>query len=129
MQATARTAGTSRLDLVDALRGYALMGLFLVHMEEYFELYWSNPQPAFTTGLVFGLFMGKTFSLLALCFGFSFFVMMDSGRRRGQPFAGRFAWRLILLGVSLTLAQAGLRRSPPPCPASPGSRGCGCSRA
>jgi len=99
MQAIVRTAGTSRLDLVDALRGYALMGLFLVHMEEYFELYWSNPQPAFTTGLVFGLFMGKTFSLLALCFGFSFFVMMDSGRRRGQPFAGRFAWRLILLGA------------------------------
>lgn len=99
MQAAARMAGSSRLDLVDALRGYALMGLFLVHMEEYFELYWSNPQPAFTTGLVFGLFMGKTFSLLALCFGFSFFVMMDGGRRRGQPFAGRFAWRLILLGA------------------------------
>ena len=90
---------SSRLELVDALRGYALMGLFLVHMEEYYELYWSDPHPAWTTNLVFGLFMGKTFSLLALCFGFSFFVMMDSGRRRGQPFAGRFAWRLVLLGL------------------------------
>ena len=95
----AEQAGPSRLALVDALRGYALMGLFLVHMEEYFELYWANPHPAFTTGLVFTLFMGKTFSLLALCFGFSFFVMMDGGRRRGRPFAGRFAWRLVLLGV------------------------------
>jgi uncharacterized protein len=92
-----RAAGTSRLEMVDALRGYALMGLFLVHMAEYFELYWANPQPTLTTGIVFGLFMGKTFSLLALCFGFSFFVMMESGRRRGQPFAGRFAWRLALL--------------------------------
>jgi len=90
---------SSRLELVDALRGYALMGLFLVHMEEYYELYWADPHPAWTTNLVFGLFAGKTFSLLALCFGFSFFVMMDSGRRRGRPFAGRFAWRLALLGL------------------------------
>jgi uncharacterized protein len=92
-----RAAGTSRLEMVDALRGYALMGLFLVHMAEYFELYWASPKPTLTTEIVFGLFMGKTFSLLALCFGFSFFVMMESGRRRGQPFAGRFAWRLALL--------------------------------
>jgi len=92
-------AGSSRLELVDALRGYALMGLFLVHMEEYYELYWANPHPAWTTDLIFGLFMGKTFSLLALCFGFSFYVMMEGGRRRGQPFAGRFAWRLVLLAL------------------------------
>ena len=92
-------APSSRLELVDALRGYALMGLFLVHMEEYYELYWANPHPAWTTQLIFGLFMGKTFSLLALCFGFSFYVMMDGGRRRGQPFAGRFAWRLVLLAL------------------------------
>ena len=92
-------AGSSRLELVDALRGYALMGLFLVHMEEYYELYWADPHPVWTTNLIFGLFMGKTFSLLALCFGFSFFVMMEGGRRRGAPFAGRFAWRLVLLAV------------------------------
>jgi uncharacterized protein len=34
-----------------------------------------------------------------LCFGFSFYVMMEGGRRRGQPFAGRFAWRLVLLAL------------------------------
>lgn len=88
-----------RLAIVDALRGYALMGLFLVHMLEYFELYWSNPVSNPVTTAVFTLFMGKTFSLLALCFGFSFFVMMDGAARRGQPFAGRFAWRLTLLAV------------------------------
>jgi uncharacterized protein len=88
-----------RLAIVDALRGYALMGLFLVHMLEYFELYWSNPVQNPVTTAVFTLFMGKTFSLLALCFGFSFFVMMDGAVHRGQPFAGRFAWRLTLLAV------------------------------
>jgi uncharacterized protein len=88
-----------RLAIVDGLRGYALMGLFLVHMLEYFELYWSNPTPNPVTATVFTLFMGKTFSLLALCFGFSFFVMMDGAAKRGQPFAGRFAWRLALLAL------------------------------
>ena len=33
----------SRIDLVDALRGYALMGLFLIHMVEYYEIYWLKP--------------------------------------------------------------------------------------
>lgn len=88
-----------RLAVVDGLRGYALMGLFLVHMLEYFELYWSNPTSNPVTATVFTLFMGKTFSLLALCFGFSFFVMMDGAARRGQPFAGLFAWRLTLLAA------------------------------
>jgi len=99
----ARTTGSSRAAMVDALRGYALMGLFLVHMEEYFELYWANPKPGPTTPIIFGLFMGKTFSILALCFGFSFFVMMDGGKRRGEPFGGRFAWRLVLLALIGTL--------------------------
>jgi uncharacterized protein len=91
----------SRLPMVDALRGYALMGLFLVHMEEHFELYWSHPHPhpAASAHLVFALFMGKAFSVLALCFGFSFFVMMENARRNARPFALRFAWRLALLAI------------------------------
>ena len=88
-----------RLDVVDALRGYALMGLFLVHMSEYFELYWADPQPSAIQAGVFALFAGKTFSLLALCFGFSFWAMMDGAARRGADFSGRFAWRLALLAA------------------------------
>jgi uncharacterized protein len=88
-----------RLTMVDGLRGYALFGLFMVHMVEMFELYWANPVPSRVHDLVFTFFSGKSFSLLALCFGFSFFIMMDGARRRGQSFAGRFAWRLTVLLV------------------------------
>jgi uncharacterized protein len=91
--------GGHRLELVDALRGYALMGLFLVHMSEYFELYWADPQPSAIQAGIFALFAGKTFSLLALCFGFSFWAMMDGAARRGTDFSGRFAWRLALLAM------------------------------
>ncbi|HWI87350.1 MAG TPA: DUF418 domain-containing protein [Sphingomonas sp.] len=87
----------SRLAIVDGLRGYALFGLFLVHVTGYFELYNARPVPSLVQDGVLWLFLGKSFTLLAVCFGFSFFAMMDSARRRGEPFAGRFAWRLTLL--------------------------------
>jgi uncharacterized protein len=75
-----------RMEGLDALRGFALMGLFLVHMPEQYELYWAHPattQP--DLGIhdwVFGLFAGKSFSMLALCFGVSFFIIMDRAARR-----------------------------------------------
>ena len=99
--ATTIVEGTksSRLEIVDGLRGYALFGLFLVHMTGYFELYNARPVPSLVQDTVLWLFLGKSFSLLAICFGFSFFIMMDGARRRGQPFAGRFAWRLAILFV------------------------------
>jgi len=92
----ADTAADSRLDVVDVLRGFALSGLFLVHMLEMFELYWFKPEPG-VADTVFLLFMGKSFSLLALCFGFSFFILMDRAARRGVDFTARFAWRLLVL--------------------------------
>jgi uncharacterized protein len=90
-------AQSSRLTMVDGLRGYALMGLFLVHMTGYFELYNARPDPSWVQETTRILFQGKSFSLMALCFGFSFFIMMDSARRRGESFALRFAWRLTVL--------------------------------
>ena len=86
-----------RIERVDALRGYALMGLFLVHMVEYYELYWASPKPSPIFDAIFILFAGKTFSLLALCFGFSFWVVMEGAARKGTDFSLRFAWRLLLL--------------------------------
>jgi uncharacterized protein len=48
--------------------------------------------------VVFGRFAGKTFPLLALSFGFSFFVMLEErASRRMSP--SRFAWRLTLLAA------------------------------
>lgn len=99
----------SRLTIVDGLRGYALFGLFTVHMAEMFELYWANPVPSHVHDLVFAFFSGKAFSLLAICFGFSFFIMIDGARRRGQPFALRFAWRLTVL-LAIGLAHSALYR-------------------
>jgi uncharacterized protein len=91
------TVKPARMELVDALRGFALMGLFLVHMVELFELYWAHPTGGPVIGWVFGLFGGKAYALFALCFGLSFFIIMDRAKARGVDFTGRFAWRLTLL--------------------------------
>lgn len=92
-----------RMAGLDALRGFALFGLFLVHMPELYELYWSHPATDPIQQLwhdaVFKTFADKAFALLALCFGVSFFIIMDRSARRGIDFTGRFIWRLIVLGA------------------------------
>jgi len=98
----APSAQTGRLELVDSLRGFALLGLFLVHCVEMFELYWANPVGGPVFEWVFGLFAGKSYALFALCFGLSFFLIMDGAARRGEDFRARFLWRLaLLLGIGI----------------------------
>lgn len=98
-RATAKTATAQieRIEMVDALRGYALFGLLMVHMVERFELHWLNPQPDPWFEWVFAIFAGKSFAIFALLFGFSFATIMANQRQRGVDFTARFAWRLLLL--------------------------------
>jgi len=92
-----------RVDLVDALRGYALLGLFMVHCVERFELYWLDPQPDPWFDGTMAAFAGKAFAIFALLFGFSFATIMANERARGGDFTWRFAWRLLLLFAIGTL--------------------------
>jgi uncharacterized protein len=88
---------SNRIDMVDALRGFALLGLFLVHCVERFELYWLDPRPDGWFDAVFAIFSGKAFAIFALLFGFSFATIMANEHARGGDFTLRFAWRLALL--------------------------------
>jgi uncharacterized protein len=91
------SSSAERLDLLDSVRGFALMGLFLVHSVEQYETFWSHPDYGAVFQWDFGLFSGKAYALMALCFGVSFYLIMQSAARRGQDFRWRFAWRLTLL--------------------------------
>ena len=86
-----------RIEMIDALRGFALLGLFMVHMVERLELYWFDPQPDVWFDVTFALFSAKAYAILALLFGFSFATIMANERARGGDFTVRFAWRLVLL--------------------------------
>lgn len=100
---TAKIEYVPRMEGLDALRGFALMGLFLVHMPEQYELYWAHPATDPTQllwhNVVFWTFSGKAFALLAMCFGVSFFIIMDRAVKRGVDFTARFIWRLVVLGI------------------------------
>jgi len=86
-----------RVELIDALRGFALMGICLVHFMEYFELYWVNQDPTALHNFIFFLFAGKAYAIFALMFGLSFFIIMDNQAKKGVNFSYRFAWRLVIL--------------------------------
>src|SRR3990170_8848532 len=91
------TATNNRIEMVDALRGFALLGLFLVHCVERWEVYWLSPTFDGWSETVMALFAGKAFAIFALLFGFSFATIMANERARGGDFTFRFAWRMLLL--------------------------------
>ncbi|HSC69020.1 MAG TPA: DUF418 domain-containing protein [Cellvibrio sp.] len=90
-------AKPQRVELVDALRGFALMGICLVHFMEYFELYWIKQDPTALHNFIFFLFAGKAYAIFALMFGLSFFMIMDNQAHKGVNFSYRFVWRLVIL--------------------------------
>lgn len=89
--------GSDRIAMVDALRGFALFGLLMVHCVERFELYWLAPRPDPWFDAVFALFSSKAYAIFAALFGFSFATIMANERARGGDATRRFVWRLVIL--------------------------------
>jgi uncharacterized protein len=95
----------NRIEIADVLRGFAVMGITLIHFIERFSLN-SFPEETcnvliFTDKVIwdslFFAFSGKAYCIFALLFGFSFFIQDNSQKEKGKDFRGRFAWRLVLL--------------------------------
>jgi uncharacterized protein len=98
-------SSSPRLHVVDALRGFAIVSIMLLHNIEHFDFYFTPAgQPNWLIGLnqgiwdaLFFLFGGKSYAIFALLFGLTFFIQSDNQAKRGKDFRGRFAWRLLLL--------------------------------
>lgn len=117
-----------RIEAVDALRGFAVMAIVLVHNLEHFifPVYpadspgWLNTLDQGVFNVVFTLFAGKAYAIFALLFGFTFYIQSHNLKRRGGDFGCRFLWRLVLLAGFATLNAAFSR---PGCPAAVRHRG------
>lgn len=104
-QNTIISAPQSRIHVLDALRGFALLGVILMHMLQHFGVFSgmiaSEPQfPAlevFIQWLSQHVIMGKFINIFAFLFGLSFFIQMDRGAKKGVDFRKRFIWRMIIL--------------------------------
>lgn len=87
-----------RLDAVDALRGFALVGIVLLHSLEHYNIFYAVwPENSVVMDAIYWLFAGKAYATFSLLFGFSFFIQMRNARKRGDDFRMRFAWRMLLL--------------------------------
>lgn len=94
-----------RLGVVDALRGFALLAIVLLHSLEHYNIYffpdfypdWLQSLDKGFWETLFFLFAGKAYATFSLLFGFSFYIQLRNARARGGDFRARFAWRMFLL--------------------------------
>ncbi len=109
---------TNRIVFIDALRGFALMGIVLIHFVEHFDFFYpaetnflfSAAMDQWLMDAVIYLISGKAYSIFAITFGFSFFIQIDNKEQQGIDFRWRFAWRLsilLLLGLAHSLLYRG----------------------
>ncbi|RDV24443.1 DUF418 domain-containing protein [Alteromonas aestuariivivens] len=100
----------SRSPLLNELRGLSLLGLFLLHLQTGYQLYWYQPAPVWDFTSYFVLAEGSVHGLIALLFGLSFFVVLKRYHEREIEYRPCFTRRLtvvFLLGYLHSLWFAG----------------------
>ena len=83
-----------RINVVDALRGFALLAIVLLHNLEHYNIYFiPEAQPEWLQTLdkgvwntLFFLFAGKAYATFSLLFGFSFYIQYHNAEKRGIDF-------------------------------------------
>ena len=94
-----------RLHVVDALRGFAIVSIMLLHNIEHYDYIFKPEGLAdwmvrLDQGIwdsLFFLFGGKSYAIFAMLFGLTFFIQSNNQEKKGKDFRPRFAWRLVLL--------------------------------
>jgi uncharacterized protein len=96
-----------RIVIIDALRGFALFLIIIIHYVEHLELFkdpevnfvFSNAFDKDVLDTVFLLISGKAYSIFALLFGLSLFIQIDNKAKIGKDYRNNFAWRMVVLLV------------------------------
>lgn len=96
-----------RITVIDALRGFALLGVLLMHMLDHFGYFDGNitvnssvPELDKLMHWFSSIFIrGKFMSIFSFLFGLSFYIQMERASKKGIDFRGRFLWRMLLLFV------------------------------
>jgi uncharacterized protein len=111
----APVAAHERIQALDVVRGFALLGIFMMNLE-----FFARPMQDINTPgidpamhgadrladfLVFFFVQSKFWTLFSLLFGMGFAVMIERARRAGRPFVPAYLRRsLALLGIGLVHA-------------------------
>jgi uncharacterized protein len=99
-------SSAKRIEIIDVLRGFTLLGIALVHFP---EQYYAGVPPKIHEGMtthsiidtvvsgIVGVFItGKFFMIFSFLFGLSFFIQLNKSDGTAS-FILRFSWRLIVL--------------------------------
>ena len=108
----APVAASDRIQLLDILRGFALLGIFLMNIE-FFSRSLLDVSTGIEPGLsgvdwladafVYAFVRGKFWTLFSLLFGMGFAVMLSRAQAAGRPFVGLYLRRtvgLLLIGLA-----------------------------
>lgn len=99
---------TERAAVLDALRGFALLGILLMNIEAFVgplnvALTGLDPELAgvdrWVDAAIYLLVQGKFYALFSLLFGVGFAVMMSRSEAAGRPFGGLYGRRLAALAA------------------------------
>lgn len=96
----------SRIEVIDVLRGFTLMGIAIIHFAEQFYA-GAHPQShsnfnikflgdEIVMGFIGILISGKFFMIFSFLFGLSFSIQLNKSKG-DLPFVLRFFWRLLIL--------------------------------
>jgi len=105
---------SDRIDELDVLRGFALMGVFVVHFtsSSFYNLtlteaqqnaFLANPLDLAALSFAELFFFDKANTLFATLFGMGFWIMLDRLRDRGAPFESIYLRRILILLVIGTI--------------------------
>lgn len=95
-----------RITALDALRGFALLGIIVMHMLQRFgygfvpaadEIFHFPQLDAAVQWFGSNVVMGRFINIFAFLFGMSLFIQIDRAAKKGIDFRYRFIWRMILL--------------------------------
>lgn len=95
-----------RISALDALRGFALLGIIVMHMLQHFgygfvpttqDILHYPRLDAAMQWIGSNIVMGRFINVFAFLFGMSLFIQIDKAAKKGIDFRFRFIWRMILL--------------------------------
>src|SRR5262245_47367191 len=93
----AQTDASERIQVLDILRGFALLGMIVVHFHD------RSTEPGgiddVLRTLIWRLVESKSHGTFALLFGAGFAIQLRRAEARGVPFAGRYLRRLLVLAM------------------------------
>jgi len=103
------TPSNERFQILDVLRGFALLGVMMANMAYHSGYWFLSPEkqqslPFYEIGeaILWGIHFiteGKFYSIFSLLFGIGFGLQIQRAMEKGTPFVGRFSRRLLMLLV------------------------------